>query len=59
MPTHAPFLDLSQVVLVFSNQGMGNFVNACVILVSMAIFRQTGALLDISGSRNVLVLMYG
>lgn len=52
---------MPQVILVFSNQGMGNFVNAIVILVSMAIFDQTGAqsTMTFSGSRSVLALTYG
>ena len=48
-----------QVILVFSNQGMGNMTNACVILISMAIFGQTGAKLDAPGSKNVMILSYG
>eukprot|EP00798_Chlamydomonas_sp_ICE-L_P017379 gene17379-23681_t len=48
-----------QVVLVFSNQGMGNLVNTCVILISMAIFGETGAKLSEAGSKNVLTLSYG
>lgn len=35
-------LRAQQVILVFSNQGMGNLTNACVILICMAIFGQTG-----------------
>ncbi len=48
-------------VLVFSGQGMGNFINGIVIVVGMAIFGQTGpsATLTHEGSRNVLALMYG
>jgi hypothetical protein len=40
---------------------MGNFVNAIVILISMAIFGQTGTTKEMtfSGSRNVLALTYG
>jgi len=48
-----------QVILVFSNQGMGNITNAAVILICMAIFGQTGAVLTPGGSRNVLILSYG
>mmetsp|Transcript_12364 Transcript_12364/g.26712 ORF Transcript_12364/g.26712 Transcript_12364/m.26712 type:complete len:579 (-) Transcript_12364:1179-2915(-) len=48
-----------QVILVFSNQGMGNFVNGIVILLSMIFFGQTGATLDADGSKNVLALTYG
>jgi MFS family permease len=48
-----------QVLLVFSNQGMGNLANALVILISMAFFNQTGVNLTFTGSRNVLALQYG
>ncbi len=50
-----------QVVLVFSGQGMGNFTNICVILISMAIFGQTGpqSSLTFEGARSTLALMYG
>lgn len=48
-----------QVILVFSNQGMGNMVNASVILICMAIFGQTHAKLDYEGSKKVLALTYG
>ncbi len=52
---HAP----AQVVLVFSNQGMGNLANALVLIIAMAIFGQTGSTLTHAGSRQVLTLMYG
>lgn len=35
-------LRAQQVILVFSNQGMGNLTNASVIAICMAIFGQTG-----------------
>ena len=47
------------VVLVFSNQGLGNLCNGVVILLAMGIFNQTGKKLTVDGSRNVLALMYG
>ena len=47
-----------EVVMVFSNQGMGNLINCLVLLVAMNIFGQTGHTLDKSGSRAVLALMY-
>ena len=40
-------------------QGMGNFVNACVIAVCMAIFGETGKILTVAGSRSVVCVMYG
>jgi hypothetical protein len=48
-------------VLVFSNQGMGNLVNACVLTISMAIFGLTGttSTLTFTGARNALCLTYG
>ncbi|GAX74530.1 hypothetical protein CEUSTIGMA_g1979.t1 [Chlamydomonas eustigma] len=54
-------LRAQQVILVFSNQGMGNFVNTCVITVFMVIFRQTGTQQDMTfeGSKSCLTLMYG
>lgn len=52
-------LRAQQVILVFSGQGMGNLVNCCVILVSMAIFKQTGTSLTPWGSSQVLSLTYG
>ncbi|GAX75042.1 hypothetical protein CEUSTIGMA_g2486.t1 [Chlamydomonas eustigma] len=52
-------LRAQQVMLVFSNQGMGNLSNALVILISMAFFGQTGVHLTFTGSRNVLALQYG
>lgn len=50
-----------QVLLVFSSQGMGTLVNASVILISMAIFGQTGQQSDmtVSGCQKVLALTYG
>eukprot|EP00798_Chlamydomonas_sp_ICE-L_P032550 gene32550-17267_t len=46
-----------QVLLVFSNQGMGSLVNSVVILLSMLVFQQTDTLTK-DGSRRVLILMY-
>jgi len=40
-------------------QGMGNLTNCSVILISMAIFGQTGTVLDFHGSQQVLCLTYG
>jgi hypothetical protein len=42
-------------------QGMGNFINTCVITVCMVIFGQTGMQVDMTfqGSKNCLILMYG
>jgi hypothetical protein len=39
----ACFLSLRQVVMVFSGQGMGNFVNGVVILLLMLMYNMTGA----------------
>jgi MFS family permease len=47
-----------QVVLTFSGQGMGNFVNGCIILIFMAIFGMTGSTLDRTASRNVLMIQF-
>ncbi len=47
-----------EVILVFSNQGLGNLVNCVVILVAMGIFGETKHDLSASGSRHVLFLMY-
>eukprot|EP00878_Enallax_costatus_P009440 GHUV01009865.1.p3 GENE.GHUV01009865.1~~GHUV01009865.1.p3 ORF type:complete len:161 (+),score=55.11 GHUV01009865.1:595-1077(+) len=47
-----------QVVLTFSGQGMGNFVNGCVIIIFMAIFGMTGPKLDKTASRNVLMIQF-
>ncbi|KAI8468145.1 MAG: major facilitator superfamily domain-containing protein [Monoraphidium minutum] len=47
-----------QVVLTFSQQGMGNFVNGCVILIFMAILGQTGKTLDALASRNIIMLQF-
>lgn len=67
-------LRAQQVILVFSNQGMGNLINAVVILISMAMFDLTGpsstvqsdatgaqskTTLDPDASRNVLFVTYG
>ena len=52
-----------QVILVFSNQGMGNWTNAIVILISMGIFGVTGTQAQMNAnpqsSKNVLCLTYG
>ncbi|KAJ9505419.1 hypothetical protein QJQ45_027488 [Haematococcus lacustris] len=50
-----------QVVLVFSNQGMGNLICSIVILISMAIFGQTGTVKEMTftGAQSVLALTYG
>ncbi|KAL6760417.1 proton/phosphate symporter, splice variant a [Haematococcus lacustris] len=50
-----------QVVLVFSNQGMGNLICSIVILISMAIFGQTGSVkqMTFTGAQSVLALTYG
>ena len=45
-----------QVVLTFSQQGTGNLVNACVILLLMAMFGQTGETLDAGASRAIIAL---
>ena len=47
------------VVLVFSNQGLGNLCNGCVILIAMTIYGETGASLSSTGSARVLFIMYG
>jgi hypothetical protein len=39
-------------------QGMGNFVNGCVILMLMAWFGMTGAVLDPIASRNVVMIQF-
>ena len=54
-------LRAQQVILVFSNQGMGNLANASVIAICMYIFDQTGttSTMTVSGSKNVLCLTYG
>lgn len=39
-------------------QGMGNLVNACVIIVCLAIFGQAGKYLDPIGSRNVIIVQF-
>jgi hypothetical protein len=44
---------------VFSNQGMGNLVNTVVILCSMQAFGETSSELTPSGSKQVLLVMYG
>jgi Na+/melibiose symporter-like transporter len=46
-----------QVVLTFSQQGFGNLVNGCVILICMLIFGQTGTLTP-KGSQGVLSLQF-
>jgi len=38
---------------------MGNFINACVILISMVTFGQTGSALDPVASRNIIILQVG
>ncbi|KAI8465659.1 MAG: major facilitator superfamily domain-containing protein [Monoraphidium minutum] len=45
-----------QVVLTFSQQGMGNLVNVCVLLMLMAMMGQTGPQLDATASRNIIIL---
>lgn len=68
-------LRAQQVILVFSNQGMGNLTNASVILICMAIFdlrsaastkqinpnnpSQTTTTLDPTNSKHALALTYG
>jgi hypothetical protein len=47
-----------QVVLTFSQQGTGNFVNGCVILIFMVFFAQTGPKLDGTASRNIIMLQF-
>ncbi|KIY93363.1 proton/phosphate symporter [Monoraphidium neglectum] len=47
-----------QVVLTFSQQGMGNLVNGCVILIFMVIFAQTGKSLEPTPSRNIIMLQF-
>eukprot|EP00882_Tetradesmus_deserticola_P031481 GHRQ01035603.1.p1 GENE.GHRQ01035603.1~~GHRQ01035603.1.p1 ORF type:complete len:235 (+),score=92.87 GHRQ01035603.1:189-893(+) len=47
-----------QVVLTFSGQGMGNFVNGCVILILMAWFGMTGATLEPNASRDVVMIQF-
>eukprot|EP00877_Chromochloris_zofingiensis_P002903 jgi/Chrzof1/12613/Cz07g01060.t1 len=47
-----------QVVLTFSQQGMGNLVNGCVILIAMVMFGQTGNRLTADGSRGVLTVQF-
>lgn len=37
-------------------QGAGNFINGCVIVIFMAIFAQTGKMLDAIPSRNIIML---
>lgn len=59
MNPHLRHLRGQQVVLVFSNQGLGNLVNGIVILVAMFIFGQTGPTLSYSGSQQVMALQYG
>lgn len=39
-------------------QGMGNLVNACVVIICLAIFGQTGKHLDPIGSRNVIIVQF-
>ncbi|KIZ06012.1 Inorganic phosphate transporter PHO84 [Monoraphidium neglectum] len=45
-----------QVVLTFSQQGMGSLVNCSVILILMALAGQTGQALDPTASRNIIIL---
>ncbi|WIA41970.1 hypothetical protein OEZ86_009273 [Tetradesmus obliquus] len=47
-----------QVVLTFSGQGMGNFVNGCVILIMMAWFGMTGPTLDPTKARDVISIQF-
>ena len=52
------------VVLVFSNQGLGNLCNGCVILIAMSIYNEYGYSgsktgLTTTGSARVLLIMYG
>ncbi|KAG1670185.1 hypothetical protein FOA52_014961 [Chlamydomonas sp. UWO 241] len=47
------------VVLVFSNQGLGNLTNSCVILLCMLVFGQTSGTVTEHGAKNVIALMYG
>lgn len=47
-----------QVVLTFSQQGMGNFVNGCVILICMSMFRQFGHKLDAIPSRDIIMIQF-
>lgn len=48
-----------KVILVFSNQGLGNLTNGVVIMAAMAIFGETGPKLTANGSQQVLAVMYG
>ena len=43
-----------QVVLTFSQQGMGNFINGCVILLLMVFWHQTGPKLDANPSKYII-----
>ncbi len=54
-------LRAQQVILVFSNQGMGNLTNAYIIAICMAFFKQDGTKAQMTpwGSAQVLLLMYG
>ena len=47
-----------QVVLTFSQQGTGNFVNGCVILILMAIWGQTGKALEARASRAIISVQF-
>lgn len=46
------------VALVFSNQGLGTFVNGCVILLGYLFFEQYGSKLSTYGSRAIIALQY-
>lgn len=57
----SPLLLISHVLqndMLVPQQGMGTFVNGCVILIAMAIFGQTGSRLSVLGSRNVIILQF-
>ncbi|GBF98449.1 proton phosphate symporter [Raphidocelis subcapitata] len=47
-----------QVVLTFSQQGMGNFINTIVILLLMLMLGQTGKQLEALASRNIIIIQF-
>lgn len=59
MPSHQENLTCCGVVALvfFGLQGMGNFVNCCVILICMVMFGQTGTLTP-QGSRDVMIVQF-
>jgi len=52
-------LRAQQVILVFSNQGLGTFTNAFVIAACMGIFGATGNTISFNEAKQVITLQYG